>query len=49
MLMLGLVETTGQLSTANSVCWYGHVLRREQEFYVVNKNVKNDMEMVGGC
>ena len=29
MLMLGLNETTDQLAMANSVCWYGHVLRRE--------------------
>ena len=29
MLMLGLKETMDQLTTANSVCWYGHVLSRE--------------------
>ena len=29
MLMLGLNETMDQLALANSVCWYGHVLRRE--------------------
>ena len=29
MLVLGLSETTDQLAMANSVCWYGHVLRRE--------------------
>ena len=29
MFMLGLSETTDQLAMANSVCWYGHVLRRE--------------------
>ena len=29
MLMLGLNETMDQLSMANSVHWYGHVLRRE--------------------
>ena len=28
-LMLGLKETIDQLATANSVHWYGHVLRRE--------------------
>ena len=28
-LMLGLNETTYQLAKAISVCWYGHVLRRE--------------------
>ena len=29
MFMLGLNETRGQLAMANSVRWYGHVLRRE--------------------
>ena len=29
MLMLGLSETIDQLAVANSVRWYGHVLRRE--------------------
>ena len=29
MLMLGLNETVDQLSMANSVRWYGHVLRIE--------------------
>ena len=29
ILMLGLNETAEQLAMANSVCWYGHVLRRE--------------------
>ena len=27
--MLGLNETIDQLAMVNSVCWYGHVLRRE--------------------
>ena len=27
--MLSLNETLDQLAMANSVCWYGHVLRRE--------------------
>ena len=27
--MLDLNETVDQLAMANSVCWYGHVLRRE--------------------
>ena len=34
MLMLGLNETMDQLSTSNSVCWYGHVLRRAFGFEV---------------
>ena len=29
MFMLGLKETIDQLAMANSVHWYGHVLRRE--------------------
>ena len=29
MFMLGLSETIDQLAMANNVCWYGHVLRRE--------------------
>ena len=29
MLMLGLNETIDQMSMANSVCWCGHVLRRD--------------------
>ena len=29
MLMMGLSETIDQLDMANSFCWYGHVLRRE--------------------
>ena len=29
MLMFGLNETFDQLAMANSVRWYGHVLRRE--------------------
>ena len=29
MFMLGLNETMDQLVMANSVCWHGHVLRRE--------------------
>ena len=28
-MMLSLNETKGQLVSANSVHWYGHVLRRE--------------------
>ena len=29
MFMLVLNETIDQLAVANSVCWYGHVLRRK--------------------
>ena len=31
MLMLGLNEAMDQLTMANSVCWYGHVLRGEDD------------------
>ena len=31
-LMLGLNEAIDQLSMVNSVCWYGHVLRREDGY-----------------
>ena len=31
MVMLGLKETTDKLAKASSVCWYGHVLRREED------------------
>ena len=34
MFMLGLNETTDQLSTTNSVRQYGHVLRREDSHIV---------------
>ena len=33
MVMLGLSEAKDQLSMANSVCWYGHVLRREDVMF----------------
>ena len=29
ILVFGLNENIDQLAMANSVCWYGHVLRRE--------------------
>ena len=31
MFMVGLSETIDQLAMASSVCWYGHVLRREDD------------------
>ena len=31
MLKLGLHETIDQLAMANSLCWYGHVLRRDDD------------------
>ena len=29
MFILSLSETMNQLAMVNSVCWYGHVLRKE--------------------
>ena len=34
LLMVGLNETVDQLAMANSVCWYGHVLRREDGHFL---------------
>ena len=47
-MMLGLNETIDQFAMENSVCWYGHVLRREDghilrralDFVVVSKRKK---------
>ena len=36
MLMFGLNETMGKLAMANSVCWYGHVLRRENGHVLIS-------------
>ena len=35
MLMVALNETIDRLAMANSVCWYGHVLRRTLDYEVV--------------
>ena len=43
--MLGLNETTDHLTIANSVCWYGHVLRREDGKEEVE--AKEDMVVAG--
>ena len=34
MFMLGLRETIDQLAMANSVRWYGHVLRRDDDHFL---------------
>ena len=56
MLMLGLNETIDQLAMANSVCWYihvlrrenGHILRRALDFEVEGqRKVEEDMEKAG--
>ena len=41
--MLGLCETIDQLAMANSVCWYGHVLRRE-DGHVLRRALDFDVE-----
>ena len=40
MFMLGLKETIDQLAMANSVRWYGHVLRRALDFEVEGERKK---------
>ena len=45
--MLGLSETIDQLVMANSVCWYDHVLRREDGHFfgrVLDFEVKGQMK-----
>ena len=42
-LMLGLNETIDQLAIANSVHWYGHVLRREDD-YVLRRALEFEVE-----
>ena len=52
MSILGLNETMDWLAMANSVCWYGHVLRREDghvsrralDFKVEGKRKKKSKE-----
>ena len=43
MFMLGLSETTDQLAMANSVHWYGHVLRR-QDGHILKKALDFEVE-----
>ena len=43
MFMLGLKETIDQLAMANSVRWYGHVLRRE-DGHVVRRALDFEVE-----
>ena len=42
-LMFGLKEAIDQLAIANSVCWYGHVLRREAD-HVLTRALNFDSE-----
>ena len=43
MLMLGLKKTVDHLAMANSVCWGGHVLRRE-DGHVLRRAVYLEVE-----
>ena len=43
MLMLDLNETIDQLATTNSVCWHGHVLRREDS-HVMRRSLDFEVE-----
>ena len=43
MFMLGLKETIDQLSMTNSVCCYGHVLRRE-DGHVLRRSIDFEVE-----
>ena len=43
MLMLGLMETIDHLAIVNSVCWYGHVWRRE-DGHVVRRALDIEVE-----
>ena len=44
MFMLGLNETIEQLTMANSVCWYGHVLRRALDCEVEGQGKKGRLK-----
>ena len=43
MIMLGLNEPIDQLAMANSVRWYGHVLRRE-DGHIMRKALDFEVE-----
>ena len=43
MLMLGLNETIDQLAMTNSICWYGHVMRRE-DGHVLRRTLDFEVE-----
>ena len=46
ILMLGLSETMDHLAMANSVCWYGRVLRRE-DGHVLRRALEVEVECYG--
>ena len=41
--MLGLKEAIDQLTMASSVCWYGHVLRRE-DYHILRRALDFEVE-----
>ena len=43
MHVLGLIETTHQLTMASSMCWYGCVLRRE-DGHVLRRALEFEVE-----
>ena len=43
MFMLGFSETIDQLAMANSVCWYGHMWRKE-DGHVLRRTLDFDVE-----
>ena len=45
MFILDLSETIDQLAMANSVCWYGHVLRREDD-HVLRKTLHFEVDQM---
>ena len=46
MFMVVLNETKDQLAMANSVCWYGHVLRRE-DGYILRRALNFRLKVKG--
>ena len=47
MLMLGFNETIDQLAMVDSVCWYGHVLRRD-DGHILRRALDLEGEKVKG-
>ena len=44
MFMFGLKETMDQLAMANSVCWYGHMLRKEDGYVLRRPKEEREAE-----
>ena len=49
MFILGLSHTMEQLAITNSVCWYGHVLRREDGHHLLLLVFPYALHKRGGC